>query len=151
METLSATRESQRISLMGGEELCQMSDTFCSPYCSVSLFHSLSLSLSSSTPPPLPPFPHHIISLSLSLTPPHPPPRSSITQRDVSQAPCLENKLISLSPLSLSSLRTPPQKTLLVHLRPSIADRQYLCSLLIISLCGASWASRQEARPIQAA
>lgn len=31
-ETLSATRESRKISLMGGgEELCRMSDTFCSP------------------------------------------------------------------------------------------------------------------------
>lgn len=62
-----------------------------------------------------------------------------------SQAPCMENKLI-LTPLPLPPFHTPPQKTLLVHLRPSIVDRQYLCSLLIIFLCAVSRASRRRDR-----
>lgn len=85
-------------------------------------------------PPPIPPPaqpPHHI---SLRF-----PPYPSITLWTGSQAPCLENKLIFTHhpPFSRSSLlRTPPQKTPLVHLRPSIAHRRYSCSLLIIFLCG---------------
>lgn len=127
METLSATRESQRISLMGRreEELCRMSDTFYSPYCSV----SLSLCVFFPSTPTFAPSPPHHISLRF-------PPHSSITPK----APCLENKL-----MFTPSHYTPPQKTLLVHLRPSIADRQYSRSLLIIFLCAAGRASGQEA------
>lgn len=99
-ETLSATRESQRISLMGGGERscvgCQI----------LSILHRFSVY--SPPPPPLPP-PRRIISLSAPL-------QSSITPRAISQAPRLENKLI-FTP----SLLTPPQKTPLVHLCPSIA------------------------------
>lgn len=98
-ETLSATRESQRISLMGGRGVVSDVRYF--------LF-SIAFSVYSPPPPPLPP-PRRIISLSAPL-------QSSITPRAISQAPCLENKLI-FTP----SLRTPPQKTPLVHLCPSIA------------------------------
>lgn len=72
LKMLLATRESHRISLMlgaAGEELCRMSDTFCSPYRSMS--RSLSVCL--------PPHHHH---------------QSSITQREISQPRGLENKLI---------------------------------------------------------
>lgn len=98
-ETLLATRESLRISLMWVQEKtcvgCQI------------------LSLLPIAP---------CLFLWASATPPHHQSQSSITPRVISQAPCLENKLI-FSP----SPHAPPQKT-------SISEGQYLCSRLIIFL-----------------
>lgn len=99
LETLSATRESQRISLMGrwrwwGCVGCQILSILRVAPC---LYLCMSVSLHLLLWPPS--VISHIISLSA------PPPHSSITPWTGSQAPCLENKLMFTQSPALPSTR----------------------------------------------